>query len=111
MEGKSSELPIEYKSEQPIEKKQIDRKLLEFIYYKVFPEESSILEKSDFQIEFYCLGENKSSLKVNILSEASKNIVRTLRGDLSKEFVNLVKDKKFDKTNIFQASPCDQSLA
>ena len=111
MEGKSSELPIEYKSEQPIEKKQIDRKLLEFIYYKVFPEESSILEKSDFQIEYNCFGEKWSFLKINILSETSKNIKRTIRDDLSKEFVNLVKDKKFDKINIYQDPPNDQSLA
>ena len=99
--GNNPEMPTVYKSEHPINKEQIDEKILNFIY-KVFTENSSVLKVSDFEIEFLCFGEMNGFLKLKILSGNGKEIEVNLRGDTLKEFISLVRDTNFGDFNINQ---------
>lgn len=94
--GNNSELPIFSKSEHPISKEQINPGILEYIYSKTDPEQKQLLEISDFNLNFLCMGDQIAFLELNITSGNGSKIDLKLTGEDAKGFVELIRKIRFD---------------
>ncbi len=94
--GNTPELPTFSKSKNPIPKEQIDSGILEYIYSKADPEQKQLLEISDFNLNFLCMGEQVAFLELNITSGNGSKIDLKLTNQDAKIFVDLIRNTQFD---------------
>lgn len=95
--GNSPESPTFSRSEHPIPKEQIDPSILEYIYSKAGPEHKQLLEISDFNLNFLCVGDQTAFLELNVTSGNGSKIDLKLVGEDAKGFVELIRKTRFDE--------------
>ncbi len=95
--GNTPELPTVSRSEHPILKEQIDPGILDYIYSKAGPEQKQLLEVSNFNLNFLCMGDQTAFLELHVTSGHGSKIDLKLVGEDAKKFVELIRKTQFDE--------------